>query len=238
MKVAGILQTKNYKDTYSVFKSLKELTDFVIVLDNNSDTEFPYKNECDEYIKLNTKDLWHDLGNQTTLFARAYFNDCDWIVRMDDDIVFGEHFQTKDDVKLIINAMAAQDFNLGLFRLKDLYGTISTYRHDGIWNGKTFPAIYKNWFFNKNINFNKDKRLHSFCYPSDLQRPTHIDINTYHFGNLTFKFRQSRVEKYKIEDKNNVFQYDYDYLLDEEGLKLEKVKEKDLEIIKKKCNIR
>jgi hypothetical protein len=104
-RIAGVLSTKNYTEAGSTFASLKALSDVTIVLDDNSESSFPHRDECDEYLTLRNSAPWNDVGNRTLLLYRAFVHGCDWVVCMDDDVIFSHGFQTKNDVLALITDM-------------------------------------------------------------------------------------------------------------------------------------
>jgi hypothetical protein len=237
LKIAGLLCVKNYSDACSAFESLRRLTDLTIVLDDNSDTPFPYRDECDEYIALSNDSPWNQVANQTLLMYRAFVKGCEWVISMDDDIVFSHGFQTSADVRSLVEELRRKRVEICLFPLRDLWESPREFRADGIWGRKTFSVLRRNWFFYRSIGFNDpDRRLHSPLFPRNMRpRRLIVDSHTaYHTGCMSRTARLARVEKYLREDPDNVFQSDYDYVLNEEGLRVELVPTEDQRILDEK----
>jgi hypothetical protein len=242
IKIAGLLQTRNYSDDCSVFNSLKQLSDITIVLDHNSDLPFKYRDRCDEYLVLRNRALWHDLANRTTLLYRALVHGCNWIVSMDDDIVFSHNFQTRNDAVRVIAEMEKQGKDTCLFTLRDLWDSSSHYRVDGVWGRKSLMALRKNWFYYENITLPDPQvdRLHRPVYPTNLRsRGTYTvkfgDYMAYHTGCLTRTQRLHRVDKYKREDPEHPRAYSY--MLDTAGIMLEEVPASDRPVLSRKFRI-
>jgi hypothetical protein len=239
IRIAGVLQVRNYTDDCSVFSSLKDLSDITIVLDHNSDSPFKYRDECDEYLLLRNRTLWHDLGNRTTLLYRALVHGCNWIVSMDDDIVFSRNFQTRRDVVRVIAELAKRGKDTCLFKLRDLWDSKSQYRADGVWGRKSFMALRKNWFYYENITLPDPQadRLHRPVYPANLRSrgaysAKFDDYIAYHTGCLTRERRLSRVSKYARADPGQA--QAYAYMLDTAGIRLEKVPDRDRRVLSRK----
>ena len=151
-RVAGVMQVKNYSDSCSVFESLTELSDFTIVLDDNSTTPFPYRDRCDEYLTLANGGPWNAVANRMLLMQRAFVHGCRWLVEMDDDIVFSNGFQTKADVLALIEEAERRKADVCLFRLRDLWESKHEFRTDGIWARKTFNVLVRNWLYYRSIS--------------------------------------------------------------------------------------
>jgi hypothetical protein len=241
-RIAGLLAVKNYSDAWSALASLRALVDVTIVLDDDSSQPFPHRDHCDEYLSLRRLGLWNHLGNQTTLLYRAFVNDCDWVVFMDDDIVFSPNFQTRADVCRLVHETTRRGRDTVVFRLRDLWESEREYRYDGIWGRKGFVVLQKNWFFDKRITLREPStnRLHRPIYPVRSRfrwRPNQTlreDYIAYHTGCLAAEQRAERVEKYRREDPHNEYQADYSYMLRTEGLRLEPVPEEHLRVIRSK----
>jgi len=233
MKIAGLLCTKDYIDECSVFETLKELTDFVIVLDNNSKTRFPYADQCDEYIVLNC-DQWEDFGNRVTLFYRAFVHQCKWAVTLDDDMIPGASFSVRQDVVDVINRLKNADAEVALFMLRALCkkegGVYHRYTYGG-GDGGLFSVVNKNPFYKKNISMldPQENRLHRrpdcFPYSSSVKMR---DLTVYHAGSSTPEKRLARYNRYQNElDSDNKFQGSYENLISEENKMVDLIDEID-----------
>lgn len=236
-RIAGVLSVKNYSPVCSAFESLRALSDVTIVLDDNSDASFPHCDECDEYLTLSNDCRWNDVANKTLLMQRAFVHGCDWIVSIDDDVVFSHGFQTKADCRSLIGELERRRVDICLFPLRDLWESTQHVRVDGIWSRKTFNVLRRNWFFYRNISFSDpSRRLHSPVFPRNMRsRRLIVDRHTaYHAGCMTRAARLARVAKYRIEDPENAFQRDYAYVLSDDGLRLEDVLAEDRRILDEK----
>jgi hypothetical protein len=235
-RIAGVLPTRNYRDTCSVFQALVNLSDVTIVLDDNSESPFPYRDRCTEYIAMRRAAPWNAVGNLTLLLYRAFVHNCEWIVSLDDDIILGQTFQDRAAVDMVVDRMARGRVDICHFRLRDLWDSDSHYRADGIWGQKTFPVVRHNWFFYDGVTVARpDERLHTAAFPISLKAHVEIDDRhvAYHTGCLRPSDRRARVEKYRVEDPENRFQRDYEYMLDDRNLMLAPVPEGDLAVIRR-----
>ncbi len=225
MKIAGLLPVKNYNSICRSYQSLRQLTDIVIVLDNNSTSLFPYAGDCDEYMIRNTKGLWHDVGNRTHLMYSAYLQGCDWCIHFDDDFLLG-NIRTRED---IVNLIKQSQGNNIAVAVRDLWNGVDRYRSDHPWNSKAYTLIQKN-IFSGILDFSQPiRRLHGLPPGNNFTEATYYwDKYIYHTGNLTPTRRQQRVDKYKQEDPQNQEQSDYDYILCETGLETQAVPVNDL----------
>lgn len=239
-RIAGVLSVKNYSDACSAFDSLHALSDVTIVLDDNSDTPFPYRDRCDEYLTLSSSGGWNDGANKTLLMQRAFVHRCDWLVCIDDDVVFSHGFQTKADVLSLIEDLGRRRAEIGIFPLRDLWESTRQFRVDGIWGRKTFNVVRRNWFFYRSITLrDPSRRLHTPLFPGNMRpRRRIVDRHTaYHTGCMTRETRLRRVEKYRVEDPENTFQKDYEYMLIDDGIRLEPVPAADLPILDRKIRL-
>lgn len=237
MRIAGLLTARNYSDSCCVFESLRPLVDIVIVLDDNSNEPFKHKSVADEYITLQNRSGWNDLGNRTTLMQRAFVHDCDWAVWSDDDIIYSHNFQTRDDVVRLISMMKQRSADVCAFVLRDLWDTSAQFRVDGIWGEKAFTVIQRNWCGDEGITLPHPKfRLHYPTYPTNKPQKRMLlnDHFAYHTGCFDENRRIARVEKYRREDPENSFQRDYRYMLNNSNLQVRSVPPDDFLIIERK----
>lgn len=239
-RVAGVLSVKNYSDACSAFESLRALSDVTIVLDDNSDAPFPYRDRCDEYLTLSNPGPWNDVANKTLLMHRAFVHGCDWLVCIDDDVVFSHTFQTKADVLSLIEDLQRRRVEICLFPLRDLWESTREFRADGVWARKTFSALRRNWLFYRSISLrDPSRRLHSPLFPKNM-RPHRLIVDrhtAYHTGCMSREARLARVEKYRVEDPDNSFQSDYAYMLSDDGIRVEAVPDEDVRILDEKLGL-
>lgn len=239
-RIAGIMTTRNYTGACSTFETLQALSDVVLVLDDNSSEPFPHRDDCDDYIFLQRRCRWNQPANLSLLLYRAFVHGCEWIVSLDDDIIPGSGLRYRHDIEAVIDHMESRRLDLYHCRLRDLWNSNAEYRTDGVWSRKTFPVVRRNWFFYDAISFQDPAlRLHTATFPANLRKRwvMHADDVVYHTGCLTPEMRRERVEKYRREDPGNVFQADYEYMLDDRNLMLKPVPPGDLAIIREKHRI-
>lgn len=233
MKIAGILQTKNYDDSLKVIQTLRNLSDVVIVLDDNSShpittQAFP---QIDVLLTRTNRGLFNCQSNHTLMMYLAWENKCDWVVRMDDDFILSASIRKRESIEKIVVTATESRADIVRVTQRDLWNSFSTYRTDGIWGLKTITLAQRVWFGDKNISMRDPNiyRLHAPCFPDTpepkvLFYPHHV---VYHAGCLTREDRERRVENYKVWDRDHNFQEDYSYMLDERGLTVSSVPEED-----------
>jgi hypothetical protein len=232
MKIAGVMQVRDYNKRCRAFPHLKHMTDMTIVFDDGS--VCPFNLEADITLRRGMHiDRWNCTANLTTLFYWAHVMGADWIVRLDDDMILGEGLRTREDIEsLIIDNIHADIINV---RLYDLWGEPGKQRIDGVWGQKQFPLVTKNWFRYPNATLpDPNRRLHNTIFASNVTPHTRkiSDRRIYHTGCMTFDQRVARVKKYEYEDANGEFQSDYSYILSEEGLMTSDVPSNDMRYIR------
>jgi len=234
-RTAGVLATRNYDDGCAVFRTLADLCDVTIVLDDNSGVPFVHRDRCTEYIALRHETPWNAPANLTLLLYRAFVHGCEWVVSLDDDIILSHGMRERTALAALIDRLEAADLDLCHFPLRDLWDADDRYRIDGVWAQKTFPVVRRNWFFYDGLTLrDPGGRLHTPAFPSSLRPRWIVETGhaAYHVGCLTADARRSRVEKYGREDPDRVFQRDYSYMLDERTLEVSRVPDADLQVIR------
>jgi hypothetical protein len=234
MKIAGIMQVRNYDPRWRAFEQLRELCDYVCVLDNNSDTPFPFANQCDDYMVLNTKSEWNCTANLTHLLYQSFVRGCEWALHLDDDMVLNSQF--RKDIRNIIPEH--QQRALWIWR-RDFWEEPAHVRIDGHWSRSKFPVLLKNWFFDKEITLKLPHGVNQFhCDATPENTPISLsefrlpnEYRVYHAGNMRKQDRQSRVSQLKRIDPHGIWRRNYDYLLDESGIELEPVPMQDRVLI-------
>lgn len=234
MKIAGVMQTKNYDDTFKVIQTLRELTDVVIVLDDNSThpiTTQMYP-QIDVLLTRTHRGVFNCQRNHTLMMYLAWENKCDWIVRMDDDFILSAETRRRKSIENLIAFSKEKQGDIIRVTQRDLWNSYDTYRTDGIWGKKTIVLVQRVWFGDKNISLidPNEYRLHRICFPENPNPKTVFYPNCviYHTGCLTHQNREQRVENYKVWDRDHKFQEDYSYITDETGLTLSPVPGEDV----------
>lgn len=232
--MAGLMPVRDYDDACGAFDRLAALSDVTIVLDDGSASPFPFAARCDEVVTLNRLGPWNDVGNRTLLMQRAFVHGCDWVVMMDDDLIFSHGFQTREDVARVVDDLRRRRIEIGLFPLRDLWGATDRVRVDGVWGRKAYAVLRRNWFQYPAITLrDPGRRLHAPLFPANL-RPRRAVLGehvAYHTGCFTPSAREERVARYRLDDPDNRFQRDYGYMIDETGLVVEPVPAPDVWVI-------
>ena len=230
LRIAGLMAVRDYTEEVGAFDALKRLTDFTIVLDDNSATPFPHRARCDEFLRLENHEPWNDQANRTLLMYRAFAHGCDWTVSMDHDLAFSHGFRTRDDVADLIGELERDDKESCRFPLRDLWESWDHWRADGIWGRKSIGVLRRNWFAYPAITFKDPRhRFHIAPYPANLAQRMRLETRhvAYHSGARTLAHRRARVAKYAREDPRHEFQGDYAYMLDDAAIELRPVPPED-----------
>lgn len=114
---------------------------------------------------------------------------------------------------------------------RELWGGVTTYRCDGIWNLKIkyvfFPLRGEVLTFNNTMKTN----IHTFWHYDQIHQLENLDYNIYHLKMITAEDRAKRVALYNHLDPTKKYQaIGYDYLTDEEGILLKKVDRKEFSL--------
>ena len=234
VKIAGLMQVKDYDNECHAFDTLKELGDYTIILDNNSTTSFPFTGKCDEYISLKHSQLWNCGANKILLMYRAFVAGYEWVIHWDDDIIPNAELN-RAAVSDAVLYLQDKNVDMGLVKRYDLWENWRQYRIDGVFCNKFFPLIQRNIFCRTDLNFKEPSkiRLHSRQPLKDknLENQLITSFVVYHTGMKTRQKREARWNMYQREDKNLEFQNNYDYILEENGVKLQTVPFDDWETI-------
>lgn len=214
MKIAGVMQTNKPEGLHETgaLEYLRRNCDTVVVL-HHSPVPVPFK--CDQLIS--TTGQWNCTANNYTLMWWAKVHSCDWVVRLDDDMI-----APKLDFKELAATCDRMRDDFVSVAMYDLWGPKHA-RVDGVWGQKRWPILNRNWVDIRPPD--PDKRLHFGA----MGRPLNVSRGcVYHTGCSTPEKRAARVDKYRKEDPKNEFQADYSYMTNETGLVLVPVDSIDL----------
>jgi hypothetical protein len=234
LRIAGLMAVRDYTDELGAFDALKRLSDFTIVLDDNSAIPFPHREHCDEFLRLENRQPWNDQANRTLLMYRAFAHGCDWTVSIDHDLAFSHGFRTRDDIATLIGELEGEDKESCRFPFRELWESWDQWRADGIWGRKSITVLRRNWFAYPAITFKDPRhRIHIAPYPANLAQRVRIEKLhvAYHSGARTLAERRARVAKYAREDSRHEFQGDYSYMLDDSAIELRPVPPEDLRVL-------
>lgn len=224
MKLAGILQTQDYTDRYLTIRVLRQLCDCVIVLDDNS-TKTDALQECsteiDVLITMKNNQGWNCQANQTALMYQAWVNHCDWVLKLDDDMILSNALWNSNNVRRIVATAAANKDDMVMTEMRELWDNHETYRDDGKWNS-IYPLFQRVWIGDSAITIKNPEihRFHSPCFPANMTPKIGRAWNpyiVYHTGLMTKEDRERRHQRYMNYDPEGELN-NYAYLMSEEGL--------------------
>lgn len=242
MRISGALCVKNYED-FGSFETIRELCDHVVVIDDGSVSDFPYKKECDDYVRLERSGNWNDFGNWMLAFSRAYIANCPWVLRMDHDLIMTG--LNRESIERHILDLENSQKTQYCCKLMEVYDEIDKYRTDSYWGTKRFSFLFRNYFFSKYIHMPEnpeEKRLHRDITPavcsSKFKTLFSNQVLAYHFGSFNLKRREERYRKYVEEnDPERIYQSNYEYLIDEKNISLNKIPDDHVKILKSKAKV-
>ena len=166
---------------------------------------------------------WDERGNQRALIEAAWETDADWLIAVDAD----ERLETgfRDRARAAIARARAAGYRAYAVRLRELWNQPDTYRVDGIWGRKSILR-----FFTCARDHEFDTReMHRHWGPLNGRvdgRFVEADIVIYHLRMIREEDRRARRDRYLRLDPERRWQsIGYEYLTDEEGLRLERLPE-------------
>lgn len=239
MKLIGLMPirfdpAKSLK--WGSLKQLCDLTDGVILLNDNGkdlnyfvnydQTTVVLQDYCgDSFRKILEvvncsrlrDDGWQDYGNRLTLLTRAAIHGADWVLWLDDDLIFHPDITPKA-MRLLVDLAKKHKCRSVSFTLREMWNE-SHWRSDGIWRDKRYVGLANNL------------PVAQECYTAMSAARLHVlptaggavfcsDAEVFHYGMSTPELRTARLAKYQREDPENRFQADYQYLVNEDGLQL------------------
>ena len=207
-----------------LLKSIYKYVDGIIAIDDGStDQTFQILKNCKKVIDIKRNPVherndekFDETASREYLVRRAKELGGDWVICCDPD----ERFE----IELLkqLRKLSEKNHNGFVVSTRELWGSAYQYRCDGIWNMKErvlfFPLADK-------MTFNFPHRAHGpWIYNELAQNVKKLPYNAYHFKMITAKGRELRKNGLKFLDPHNEMQaIGYDYLVDTNGLKLEKI---------------
>ena len=172
--------------------------------------------ECEKHDSLD----WDERGNREKAIRRAYELGADWVLCADPD----EHFEERFLKKLQIYANVKHCCYRIWFR--ELWGHYDTWRSDGVWGKKRKDVFFP---VSETMTFNHKNQHHfSWTYAELMDERIFINHSVYHLKMIREKDRKWRSELYNTLDPNKTMQSrGYDYLVDETGILLQVIQEKN-----------
>lgn len=168
---------------------------------------------------------WDEVGNFQKLHAAALRHGAEWMVALDADERVERNF--RDRAERVIRRGSRLGLQAYAVKLRELWDAPETFRNDGVWGQKRIPRL-----FAALPNHRFDYRpLHAVKAPLQGRVAGHFitaDLEFYHLRTLRREDRVSRCEYYKALDPAAQWQpgIGYDYLTDERGLRLRRIKDR------------
>lgn len=181
-----------------------------------------------ELIRLPRRDphVWDDGLNHRLAIEAALRHAPDWMVGLDADERLEREFRTRAEDE--IRRAEERGYTALSLCLRELWDSPTTYRVDGVWGTKRRARLFKNA---PGLRFDL-RSLHGHWAPLSgrrrffgiFRRYPAADLLLYHLRMIDPQDRQARRDRYNRLDPGRKFQRrGYDYLTDEEGLRLKEL---------------
>ncbi len=164
---------------------------------------------------------WDEPANRRELMRVASQYRPDWLLALDVD----ERLELDFRCRIQPYLRAAQWLGRTIVSqpLREMWDSLSTYRCDGIWNGKRRQRLFR-WSAHHQVDPKAFHGTWTSVVRGASERALASPIPIYHLGMLTETMRQQRVEKYQALDPEHRFQpIGYAYLNCKDGLCLASV---------------
>ncbi len=229
-KIACVMQLRNEAfQLKGCLSHLREYVDGVVALDDASEDNTvdilgreSMVVDCIKKPKQQTH-VWNELENKQLLLRRARELGFDWVLCCDAD----ERYETAFLKRLphIASAFPIDELGCISVALREIWGTPTQYRVDGIWGTKARARFFS---LPASIDFDLEQDLHGQWYPDHIRRYARMlnaDHNLYHLKSMRREDRLKRRDFYKRLDPDNKFQaMGYDYLAQEgDALQIETI---------------
>ena len=213
------------------FENAAPHVDGVVVLDDGSsdgsDEYAASRPEVLEVIRLprRTPHDWDDARNHRLLIEAARRHRPDWLLGLDADERLERDFRARAEA--VIERADVSDISAYSLRLREVWGSPTTIRVDGIWGKKRTARLFRSM----EDHVFDDRTLHPHWAPLNARRPNgsfpRANLIIYHLRMLHLEDRIARRDRYKALDPDRRFQpIGYDYLTDETGIELKEIPKK------------
>lgn len=218
-----------YNEERNVVGCLSHLSPYVdgfVIFDDGStdDTRAIVKREkkLRSLLTNNDKSAWRERSNREAVLREAKrVSDTahPWVLCVDPD----ERFETRflKELRRITAAREGEGKVLHL-HTRELWGSVNTYRADGIWNNKLKGCLFQ---LNETMTFDYEREHHiPWAYREIAHNQEVLDYNFYHLKMVHAADRQRRADLYnRLDPKREMQPIGYDYLVDAEGLVLVRI---------------
>ncbi len=216
-------EEKNLRDC---ILSLSPYVDqFVIYDDGSTDNSIASIKDLPKVTKIienKEKEGWMERNNRKVLLEEAkklskYDNP--WVLCVDPDERFEERFLKK--LRKITRKYNDLDIVLHV-KFRELWNDLDHYRVDYVWNTKNKGLLFK---LSNKMTFDYSQEHHiPWAYREIVNNTKFLNYNLYHLKMIKEQDRIDRKNLYNKLDPNKKMQkIGYDYLVDEENIKLRKV---------------
>jgi hypothetical protein len=214
LRILGLVPIRNgenYLPEFFLYNN-KVITDYLFLNDNSTDTTLEIIQREPKVIKIiqaKPRDDFRDDLNRNELLQESYKlkDRYDWGVWLDaDEILYGV------ELKAIPSTCTVLKFPyVHLWNSSETYNKDYPYSNEGIQfreKGFSLNKLQKCYRFNKKLHFNQ--------IPIDYDQEKVFTVKGYilHKGNINYKHRVERFNRYKVEDPFNEYQpIGYDHFL-------------------------
>ncbi len=216
------------KNLPGCIKHLEKYVDkFVVFDDDSTDNSVEILNSFPKVAEVITekqkgKHYWGERHNRETVLRKALEISSvknPYVLCVDPDERFEIRFLKK--LRTIIDENYGKAINI---HFRECWDDIKQYRVDGIWGKKNKTLLFP---LQKQMTFNYENEYHIPWHYREITDIIYMDYNLYHLNMVKKEDREKRKKLYNKLDPNKKFQpIGYDYLTDERGIILEKIKYK------------
>lgn len=168
------------------------------------------------------KSGWDEPANRRDLITAGQAAAADWFLTIDADERVEDRFW--DEIDTVISWADSHDVISCSFHLRELWGSVDTYRVDGLWGRKTKAALFRN--LGPDHQFDEAEWHGEWVPMQSWNTPAcrTIPYNLYHLKMIHSADRERRRQRYEHVDPTGEFQaVGYAYLTDEDALELERL---------------
>ena len=218
IRLIGIMPMYNENKKGNIERALNHLSkicdEIVIYDDGSTDDSYEIASKYTKYIIRSSVNCFsEETKHHQEMVEMAMSLKADWIL----DMAFDEAYD-RDGVNFGIRALCLygekKDISAFSFLVYNLWGGLSDYRVDKLWNKNWQCRLYKN---NEKLKIEEEYGLHKDIAPINLGPKYKTEIKLIHYG---FISKKRNDERYKVYKENNVSGLELDRYKNDEGMEL------------------
>lgn len=215
MKLTAGIRVKNGQLwAEECLSSLSEIVDEICIFDDGSTdatVEICRSFPAVTHLLRWEKDFFHEGIDRNVVMAMVKDTEPDWILMMDIDEVFEEHF-----IEELPGMLAQEEFQAWGFRMLHFWRGKTHFRVDGVWGHETTRHIHPRLFRNQPSLYFPPQKIHGAHVLGLHGRCALSDVCIKHYGYSYPDEVQRKYSRYIHEDPDG----EYEHLVDESALAL------------------